>query len=242
MSVGGSAASACARAEAKLRHVCDVRWGGGLGRSRRHMTRLTRPVRRRRSSRAVCVIPNSRSGHDRSIHDSRPPARRDARVPRTGTKNPSFRPHRKPSRYRHAARRALALYGTPVRFRYAAGRAYAPVRAGLVARTDNTPHVPGSRDSGAGGAGGAAGDRGGARRVHVPAAGTRDARCMPAGSGAAKPGNVKLLRVRVPSCGFTGGTCALLKWNHIRIAVSLIREPRGRARAAALRPRRCRVP
>ena len=63
-----------------------------------------------------------------------------------------------------------------------------------------------------------------------------------AGSGAAKPPKRKLLRVRVPSCGFTGGTCALLKWNHIRIAVSLIREPRGRARAAALRPRRCRVP
>ena len=112
MSVGGSAASACARAEAKLRHVCDVRWGGGLGRSRRHMTRLTRPVRRRRSSRAVCVIPNSRSGHDRSIHDSRPPARRDARVPRTGTKNPSFRPHRKPSR-RSTSRLALRYAGTP---------------------------------------------------------------------------------------------------------------------------------
>ena len=62
-----------------------------------------------------------------------------------------------------------------------------------------------------------------------------------AGSGAAIPKS-KRLRVRVPSCGFTGGTCALLKWNHIRIAVSLIREPRGRARAAALRPRRCRVP
>ena len=235
MSVGGSAASACARAEAKLRHVCDVRWGGGLGRSRRHMTRLTRPVRRRRSSRAVCVIPNSRSGHDRSIHDSRPPARRDApRVPRTGTKNPSFRPHRKPSR------RSTSL-GSTVR-RYAAGRAYAPVRAGLVARTDNTPHVPGSRDSGVGGAGGAAGDRGGARRVHVPRPVRPGCeRAHAAGSGAAKPKR-KLLRVRVPSCGFTGGTCALLKWNHIRIAVSLIREPRGRARAAALRPRRCRVP
>ena len=83
MSVGGSAASACARAEAKLRHVCDVRWGGGLGRSRRHMTRLTRPVRRRRSSRAVCVIPNSRSGHDRSIHDSRKPPAGPAGRPRT---------------------------------------------------------------------------------------------------------------------------------------------------------------
>ena len=56
-----------------------------------------------------------------TIAGSRPPARRDARVPRTGTKNPSFRPHRKPSR------RSTSLgYGTPVSGTPPRARAYAP--------------------------------------------------------------------------------------------------------------------
>ena len=75
-----------------------------------------------------------------TIAGGRPPARRDARVPRTGTKNPSFRPHRKPSR------RSTSLgYGTPVAVRRGPVRTR-PVRAirqrrtrGDCRATDNTP-------------------------------------------------------------------------------------------------------
>ena len=72
---------------------------------------------------------------DRSIHDSRKPPAGPAGRPRTGTKNPSFRPHRKPSR------RSTSLgYGTPVAVRRGPVRTRPVRRRGSCrATTDNTP-------------------------------------------------------------------------------------------------------
>ena len=63
-----------------------------------------------------------------TIAGGRPPARRDARVPRTGTENPSFRPHRKPSRRSTSLGYGVryAGSGTPRAGAYAPGTRHPP--------------------------------------------------------------------------------------------------------------------